>query len=97
MFSNIVWNYLQIQWGTSGGMVQTAKVARRNFRHTFFTEVVALACWHIWKILNAKIFEHVQPRFRVWRPNFIEDISLHAHRFKADQKKKLLVWISSLH
>jgi hypothetical protein len=34
-------------FGTSGNMVQTTEVARKRFRHFFFTEVVALACWHI--------------------------------------------------
>jgi hypothetical protein len=96
-FSSRVWIYLQIQWGTSGNMVQTAEIARRRFRHFFFTEVVALACWHIWKIRNAKVFENVQLRFAFWCRNFVEDLSLHAHRFKADKKDQILKWISNLH
>jgi hypothetical protein len=97
VFSSRVWIYLQIQWGTSGNMVQTAEVARKRFGHFFFTEVVALACWHIWKVRNARVFENVQPRFAVWRRNFIEDLSLHAHRFKENKQTQILQWISNLH
>jgi hypothetical protein len=57
-----IWNYLQIQWGTIGSMVQTGDVARRNFRHHVFKEVVALACWNIWIFRNAKIFDHILQR-----------------------------------
>jgi hypothetical protein len=95
-FSVRVWNYLQISWGQYGNMVQTAEMARRSFRHSFFTEVVIIACWHIWKVRNACIFDHVRPRFATWRAQFIHDISLHAHRFKKDHKEALLKWVSSL-
>jgi hypothetical protein len=77
-------------------MVQTAEEARRRFRHFFFTEVVALACWHIWKVRNAKVFENVKPKFVVWRQNFVEDLTLLTHRFKEDRKGQILQWISSL-
>jgi hypothetical protein len=78
-------------------MSQTAEEARRRFNKFFFTEVVSLACWNIWKIRNAKIFENVQPRFATWRSNFIHDISLHAHRFKSDKKQILMEWVNTLH
>jgi hypothetical protein len=96
-FSIRIWNYLQITWGTGCCMAQSADHARKSFNHIFFTEVAALACWHIWKIRNAKVFEQVQPRFTAWRSNFVHDISLHAHRFKPDRKIKPLAWIASLH
>jgi hypothetical protein len=43
-FSSRIWNYLQIKWGTGCSLVQSAEIARRSFRHVFFTEVTALAC-----------------------------------------------------
>jgi hypothetical protein len=95
-FSTRVWNYLQTNWGHYGTMVQTAEMARRGFNHSFFTEVVIIACWNIWKVRNAFIFDHVRPRFATWRAQFIHDISLHAHRFKKEQKDKVLKWVSAL-
>jgi hypothetical protein len=58
--------------------------------------------WLLWLVgifgrFECNFFEHVQPRFTVWRRNFIEDISLHSHRFKEDKKDKILSWISTLH
>lgn len=96
-FSIRIWNYLQIIWGTGCCMAQSAEYARRIFKHSFFTEVASLACWHIWKVRNAKVFDQVQPIFAAWRRNFIHDISLHAHRFKPDRKNRLLAWIATLH
>lgn len=93
-FSSRIWNYLQIKWGTGCSLVQSAEIARRSFRHVFFTEVAALACWHIWKSRNARVFDQVLPRFATWKSNFVHGISLLAHRFKPERKKKLL---ASLH
>jgi hypothetical protein len=77
-------------------MVQTAEMARRSFKHSFFTKVVAIACWNIWKVRNAFIFYHTRPHFATWRAPFIRDISLHAHRFESDHKDELFKWLASL-
>jgi hypothetical protein len=97
LFSSRIWNYLQIEWGYTGQTTLTAENARRRFRWPFFTEVVSLACWNIWKVRNARISNNVRPRLATWRACFIHDISLHAHRFKDDKKEILLHWIKSLH
>jgi hypothetical protein len=46
-FSTRVWNYLQIDWTSSGSMdLQTLVVqAKRSFGHPFFMEVMIMACW----------------------------------------------------
>jgi hypothetical protein len=96
-FSRRVWAYLQIDWSL-GADIQTAmSAARRDFGKPFFIEVMILACWHIWKQRNGKIFQHERPTFSRWRSNFIHDISLLRHRIKAKHHDSLMEWINSLH
>jgi hypothetical protein len=78
-------------------MIQTAENAQKRFKWPFFTEVVSLACWHIWEVMNAQIFNNIRPRFATWRASFIHDVTLHAHHFRDDKKGLLLQWVKSLH
>jgi hypothetical protein len=32
------------------------KQAKEEFRKPFFTEIVLIACWNIWKVRNVAIF-----------------------------------------
>ena len=62
----------------------------------FFTEVMLLACWNIWKIRNDMVFNNVRPRFATWKCKFVHDMSLHSHRFKEKLRDKILVWLANL-
>ena len=95
LFSTRVWNYLQITW-QGPSMWSAAVAAKRVFHNPFFAKVVFTACWNIWTIKNAKVFNQEQPKFRKWRSGFIHDISLLAHRIKASFRDDLLKWISFL-
>ena len=53
-FSVRIWNYLQMTWLNSDGMVEIALHARKEFDKPFFSEVVFLAWWNIWKLRNDK-------------------------------------------
>jgi hypothetical protein len=33
-----------------------AKQAKKEFKKPFFTEIVLIACWNIWKVINVAIF-----------------------------------------
>uniref|UniRef100_A0A453ILD2 Reverse transcriptase zinc-binding domain-containing protein n=1 Tax=Aegilops tauschii subsp. strangulata TaxID=200361 RepID=A0A453ILD2_AEGTS len=63
-FSMRIWNYLQVSWLDSNDMVQIALHARKKFNKPFFSEVVFLAWWNIWKVRNDRAFRHVNPTFR---------------------------------
>jgi hypothetical protein len=98
-FSTRVWNYLQIVWTSNDSMdMQTLVVqAKRSCGHPFFMEVMIMACWHIWLIRNAAIFQGERPTFARWRTCFIHDMYLLQHRIKAKHKPSLLAWLGSLH
>jgi hypothetical protein len=70
--------------------------AKKDFKKSFFMEVMILACWHIWKVQNGKIFRHERPTFAKWKCNFIHDISLLQHRIKSKHRDSLMAWIHSL-
>lgn len=95
-FSVRVWNYLQIVWMDSNAMVEIALNARKDFNKPFFTEVVFLAWWNIWKVRNDRAFRHISPTFRQWRNGFIHDITLLTHRIKRRYRDALLKWIDFL-
>jgi hypothetical protein len=83
-FSSRICNYLQINCQGHGNMPLQPILdeARRSFGHPFFMEVVITACWHIWLIRNAKIFNHERPTFRRWKAGFTQDMYLLQHRIK---------------
>mgnify|MGYP000863857686 FL=1 len=95
-FSMRVWNYLQISWPNNQDMVQIACHARKDFNKPFFSEVVFLTWWNIWKVRNDKAFRYIRPTFRQWRNGFVHDISLLAHRIKSKHREALLKWIDFL-
>ena len=95
-FSVRVWNYLQIDWTAGTSMIELVTQPRRGFARPFFSEVVFIACWHIWLVRNAKVFRNERASFNKWRFAFRHDISLMQHRTKSAYKDDLLKWISFL-
>jgi hypothetical protein len=59
-------------------------------------EVVVVACWNIWLIRNAKIFQNERAIFIRWKCKFVHDMTLLQYRIKQKYKVELLDWIESL-
>ena len=95
-FSLRIWNYLQIEWQQADSMEQVFFLTKRSFNKPFFTEVVILASWHIWKHRNDVVFSRIQPSFRAWRRAFLHEASLHVHRMKSKHADQWSRWIDSL-
>lgn len=95
-FSIRIWNYLQIHWQQGNSIEQSFMLTKQQFGHPFFTEVVILAAWHIWKQRNEAIFQNVLPSFRSWRSKFRHEVTLHLHRVKAKYSQQFAIWIDSL-
>jgi hypothetical protein len=68
----------------------------QNHFEDFFTEVVILALWHIWKQRNEAIFQDILPTFRGWKIRFIHEATMHVHRVKAKNSDSFSRWIDSL-
>jgi hypothetical protein len=95
-FSRRVWSYLQIDWTQEDNIEQMFITARASFAKPLSTEVVILACWHIWKQRNGAIFENIRPSFGSWRRQFIHEATLHVHRVKAKHADVFTLWIHNL-
>ena len=63
--------------------------ARSDFKQPFFTEVMMLAVWNIWKQRNGKKIEAKRPSFTAWKREFIHDISMLEHRIKSKHHSAL--------
>jgi hypothetical protein len=59
-------------------------------------EVLITACWHIWLIRNAAVFNNERPLFRRWKAGFTNDIFLLQHRIKRKFRDSLLTWLAAL-
>jgi hypothetical protein len=59
-------------------------------------EFLITACWHIWLITNATIFNNERPLFRRWKASFTHDIFLSHHRIKRKHGDSLLTWLAAL-
>jgi hypothetical protein len=59
-------------------------------------EVLITACWHIWLIRNAAIFNNERPLFRRWKAGFTNDVSLLQYRVKKKFRDSLLSWLAAL-
>jgi hypothetical protein len=95
-FSVRIWCYLQIEWEPGDTFEQIFFEAKRKFAKPFFTEVVILALWHIWKQRNEAIFQGILPTFRGWKRRFIHEATMHVHRVKAKHSDSFSRWIDSL-
>jgi hypothetical protein len=95
-FSTRIWNYLQIEWEPGPTLEVIVTAAMRKFNKPFFSEVVIIALWHIWKQRNEAIFQGIMPSFRGWKSRFVLDLSLHKHRVKEKYVQSMSRWIESL-
>jgi hypothetical protein len=95
-FSARIWHYLQIEWEPGPTLEVIVQDAMRKFSKPFFSEVVIIALWHIWKQRNEAIFQGIMPSFRGWKNRFVLDLSLHKHRVKEKHVQSLSRWIDSL-
>ena len=91
-----IWTYLQIDWAPADTFEEVFVMARKKFNKPFFTEVVILAAWHIWKQRNEAIFQRVLPTFNGWKRRFIYEASLHVHRMRDKNATAFSSWIDSL-
>ena len=96
-FSVRVWNFLQIEWESGNSLEHTFFSARKEFRKPFFTEVVLLAVWNIWKQRNEAVFRQVLPSFTSSRRSFVHEATMHMHRLSPKLVPDWSSWLDNLH
>ncbi|PNT67864.1 hypothetical protein BRADI_3g33103v3 [Brachypodium distachyon] len=95
-FSRRIWSFLQIDWRSVPSVDVVVQRAMISFGEPFLLEVIAFACWHIWKQRNGLIFKEIIPSFHSWRAAFVHVLSLLGHRFKPGLAPRLAAWLESL-
>jgi hypothetical protein len=58
---------LSIEWNQHDDLQIVLEHAKRSFGHSFFMEVIIIACWNIWLIRNGKIFRQKNGSFTMWK------------------------------
>ncbi|PNT72149.1 hypothetical protein BRADI_2g40432v3 [Brachypodium distachyon] len=90
-----IWKFLQVDWDDGPSVDVIVCRAASSFGNPFFLEVVLVACWHISKLQNGLIFNHVRPTFGVWSAAFTRDMSLLVYRIRSVHVNSLLSWLDS--
>ncbi|GJN28880.1 hypothetical protein PR202_gb17052 [Eleusine coracana subsp. coracana] len=96
-FSTSCWDWLGIHWQVHLNFFDMILEAKHQFQHQFFFEIIIIACWHIWKQRNDKIFERKVPFIDDWRRKFKDECRLQSCRFKDQEKDQFLLWLDSLY
>lgn len=94
-FNVRIWNYLQTKWEPGDSFEQVFFKDSKSFLQHFISEVVILAAWQIWKQRNDVIFKKVQPSFRSWKRCFVQDGTMHWHRFGSKVAQQWSIWIDN--
>ncbi|TVU06152.1 hypothetical protein EJB05_49350, partial [Eragrostis curvula] len=96
-FSTSCWFSIGILWDGELDIHERVMEAKRQFQHQFFMEIFSIATWGIWKVRNAKIFDHKHPIVASWKQAFRDEIILHLYRIPDrhhqffGQKKKIAI------
>ncbi len=84
-----------IQWNVNQEFLNMITSAQISFQHTFFFEVLAIGCWHIWSRRNDLIFNNVALSFDKWKDDFQKEFALHMHRARERDKTDWQSWIAN--
>lgn len=71
-------------------------LARLRFQKKGFLEICFIACWHISKQRNGKIFQNIDPSFDSWWNSFKHEILLHMCRMNDDLRQLVSDWLQTL-
>ena len=69
-FAVSCWNRLQVQVNHQLDSFQNLEMFRRQLHVPFFTEIIIIMCWTIWKARNGLIFSQVPPSIQASKREF---------------------------
>jgi hypothetical protein len=79
----LVLEFGTILMGNGNMLIGCSSSPRDGLIILFFTEVVILTAWHIWKQRNEAIFQNIQPSFSAWTRCFVHEVTLRGHKVKS--------------
>ena len=95
-FPQHCWSTINFHWDVALPLRERFVKERELQRLTFFTEVVLIASWKLWKLRNDKIFQRRDPTHILWLANFKNRCLVQSIRlFKEDLKSSFLFWLDA--
>jgi hypothetical protein len=70
--------------------------ARRASNLKFFTEIVLLAAWELWKVRNDRVFNRRDHSLDIWFANFRFQCIAQSIRFKVDLRSAFCAWLDAI-
>ena len=95
-FANACWNWLQIQTDQHLNFFQNLEGFKRQLQVPYFTEIITIMCWTIWKARNALIFNQVQPSVQNSKKELKDEFALLLLRAKKKYFPSIDLWLSNL-
>ena len=91
-FSQACWNTISISWNLSLPTLDMVIDARLNFGNPIFREICITACWVIWTMRNAVIFDNAQFSIIDWKRCFKEELDQVCTKAKPSRQSQLNIW-----
>jgi hypothetical protein len=95
-FAMQCWNLIGFVWNTNLPLLDRLVAASNSHNLPFFTEVVLIAAWELWKLRNDKIFRARTPTPDTWFANFKNQCILQLVRFKDDLRSSFCFWLDAI-
>jgi hypothetical protein len=95
-FAKRCWSAVGIQWDITLGLFQWLALAKTQCNLPFFTELVLIASWELWKLRNGKVFNRRNASFNLWLCNFKNQCLLQSVRFKEDIRSSFCYWLDAI-
>ena len=75
-FATSCWNWLQVQTYQQMDFLRNIELFKRQLQVPFFTEIIIIMCWTIWKTKNGLIFNQIQPSIQASKREFKDEFTL---------------------
>jgi YbbR domain-containing protein len=69
---------------------------RITLKLPFAMEIIILAAWGIWIVINNKLFNNQNATFRSWKAIYLQELTMLSHRIKKKHASAFKEWLQSL-
>jgi hypothetical protein len=95
-FSSSCWSEIGINWCTDMHLGPMVADGKQSWARPFFTEILILGSWNIWKIRNRVFFDLAIPEVENWKRQLSQDLEILQCRVKEQLRTEIQIFITLL-
>jgi hypothetical protein len=85
-----------MSWDADGDRLHILSRGKSRWRKPLFMELFMIVAWNIWKEMNKKLFDGVDPTMASWKTRMRTDLLLLVHRTKPDLHSQIKQFVTTL-